>query len=131
MKAEVLTKAYAAHPISGYPGKSRVVVVTQVCSCCCCCHHGTVKLHYRMKMQESLLHITQSSQVTPPTLAFAVFSDNAIYIDCLGVQPQPSTLFEYHSIVCFCFAFQGVASQHVTIPRGPRDTQTKGPRSVE
>ena len=30
MKAEVLTKAYAAHPISGYPGKSRVVVVTQV-----------------------------------------------------------------------------------------------------
>eukprot|EP00750_Incisomonas_marina_P012929 INCI17184.2.p1 GENE.INCI17184.2~~INCI17184.2.p1 ORF type:complete len:1088 (-),score=164.61 INCI17184.2:2533-5796(-) len=30
VKAEVMTKAYAAHPIAGYPGKSRVVVVTQV-----------------------------------------------------------------------------------------------------
>ncbi len=30
VKAEVMAKAYAAHPIAGYPGKSRVVVVTQV-----------------------------------------------------------------------------------------------------
>ena len=41
VKAEVMTKAYAAHPIAGYPGKSRVVVVTQVscdfsvCICVC------------------------------------------------------------------------------------------------
>ncbi len=30
VKAEIMTKAYAAHPIAGYPGQSRVVVVTQV-----------------------------------------------------------------------------------------------------